>query len=42
MEMYLFDLPIALRSEMDDLYKTIYQMRKQLKQLQARMKEASV
>ena len=42
MEIYLFDLPIALRSEMDDLYKTIYQMRKQLKQLQARMKEASV
>ncbi len=39
MEMYLFDLPIALRSEMDDLYKTIYDLRKKVKKMEAQMKE---
>jgi class III poly(R)-hydroxyalkanoic acid synthase PhaE subunit len=41
MEMSLFDLPIALRSEMDDLYKTIYELRKAVKKLQAQMKEVA-
>lgn len=39
MEIHLFDLPIALRSEMDDLYKTIYELRKQMKKMEAQMKE---
>ena len=39
MEMVLFDLPIALRSEMDDLYKTLYELRRKVKQLEARLKE---
>ncbi len=39
MEMHLFDLPIALRSEMDDLYKTIYDLRKKVKKLESQMKE---
>ena len=39
MEMYLFDLPIALRSEMDDLYKTLYDLRKKVKKMEAQMKE---
>jgi hypothetical protein len=39
MEMHLFDLPIALRSEMDDLYKTIYELRKKVKKMEAQMKE---
>jgi hypothetical protein len=39
MEMYLFDLPIALRSEMDDLYKTIYELRKKVKKMESQMKE---
>ena len=39
MEMHLFDLPIALRSEMDDLYKTIYELRKKVKKMESRKKE---
>jgi len=39
MEMHLFDLPIALRSEMDDLYKTIYELRKKVKKMESQMKE---
>jgi class III poly(R)-hydroxyalkanoic acid synthase PhaE subunit len=39
MEMHLFDLPIALRSEMDDLYKTIYELRKKVKKMETQMKE---
>lgn len=39
MEMNLFDLPIALRSEMDDLYKTIYELRKKVKKMESQMKE---
>jgi class III poly(R)-hydroxyalkanoic acid synthase PhaE subunit len=38
MEMHLFDLPIALRSEMDDLYKTIYELRKKVKKMESQMK----
>lgn len=39
METQLADLPIALRSEMDDLYKIIYELRKQVKKLESQMKE---
>ncbi|MBU3736005.1 MAG: hypothetical protein FGM62_03425 [Methylobacterium sp.] len=39
MEIQLFDLPIALRSEMDDLYKTLYDLRKKVKRLEAKRKE---
>lgn len=39
MEIQLADLPIALRSEMDDLYKIIYDLRKQVKKLESQMKE---
>jgi class III poly(R)-hydroxyalkanoic acid synthase PhaE subunit len=41
MELYLYDFPIALRSEMDDLYKTIYDLRKQVKGLEKRLKDVS-
>jgi len=40
MELYLYDLPIALRSEMDDLYKTVYEMKKTIKVLEKRLSEA--
>jgi polyhydroxyalkanoate synthase subunit PhaE len=39
MEIQLADLPVALRSEMDDLYKIIYELRKQVKKLESQMKE---
>ncbi|MFI5304017.1 MAG: poly(R)-hydroxyalkanoic acid synthase subunit PhaE [Nitrospiria bacterium] len=34
MELYLYDFPVALRSEMDDLYKTIYELKKKVKNLE--------
>lgn len=34
MELYLYDFPIALRSEMDDLYKTVYDLKKKVKNLE--------
>lgn len=42
METQLADLPIALRSEMDDLYKIIYDLRKQVKNLESQIKENQV
>ncbi|HXX80703.1 MAG TPA: poly(R)-hydroxyalkanoic acid synthase subunit PhaE [Thermodesulfovibrionales bacterium] len=39
MELYLYDFPIALRSEMDDLYKTVYEMKKRVKGLEKRLGE---
>jgi polyhydroxyalkanoate synthesis regulator phasin len=33
MELFLSDFPIALRSEMDDVYKTVYYMRRDVRQL---------
>ncbi len=39
MEMYLYDLPIALRSEMDDLYKTVYDLKKTVKKLEKQLTE---
>ena len=39
MELYLYDFPIALRSEMDDLYKTVYEMKKKVKGLEKQLGE---
>ncbi len=41
MEMYFSDLPLALRSEMDDLYKTVYDLKKTVKKLEKQLKEVS-
>jgi len=38
-ELYLYDLPIALRSEMDDLYKTVYELKKKVKGLERQLGE---
>jgi class III poly(R)-hydroxyalkanoic acid synthase PhaE subunit len=38
-ELYLYDYPIALRSEMDDLYKTIYELKKKVKGLEKQLGE---
>jgi len=42
MELYLYDFPIALRSEMDDLYKTIYDLKKKVKGLEKQLNALSV
>lgn len=42
MELYLYDFPIALRSEMDDLYKTIYDLKKKVKSLEKQIKNLPV
>ena len=42
MELYLYDFPIALRSEMDDLYKTLYDLKKKVKSLEKQVKPLSV
>jgi class III poly(R)-hydroxyalkanoic acid synthase PhaE subunit len=39
MELYLYDFPVAVRSEMDDLYKTIYDLKKKVKSLEKQVKE---
>lgn len=39
MELYLYDLPIAVRSEMDDLYKTVYDLTKKVKNLEKQLGE---
>jgi polyhydroxyalkanoate synthase subunit PhaE len=39
MELHLYDLPIALRSEMDDLYKTVHELRRTVKGLEKKLKE---
>jgi hypothetical protein len=41
MELHLYDYPIALRSEMDDLYKTIYELKKKVKSLERQFEEVS-
>jgi len=41
-EVPLSDYPIALRSEMDDLYKTIYELKKKIKSLEKEVKNAPV
>ena len=40
MELYLYDFPIALRSEMDDLYKTVYDLKKKVKSLEKQLGKA--
>jgi class III poly(R)-hydroxyalkanoic acid synthase PhaE subunit len=40
-ELYLYDLPIALRSEMDDLYKTVYELKKKVKKMEKQLGEVS-
>lgn len=42
MELYLFDFPVALRSEMDDLYKTVYDLKKKVRTLERQLNEAKV
>lgn len=37
MELYLYDVPVALRSEMDDLYKTVYNLKKKVKDLEKKI-----
>jgi len=37
MELYLFDFPVALRSEMDDLYKTVYDLKKKVRNLEGQL-----
>jgi len=41
MELYLYDSPIPLRSEMDDLYKTIYDLKKQMRNLERQVRKLS-
>jgi class III poly(R)-hydroxyalkanoic acid synthase PhaE subunit len=41
MEMQLHDVPVVLRSEMDDLYKTVYDLRKKVKKLEQQLKESA-
>jgi polyhydroxyalkanoate synthesis regulator phasin len=41
MELHLYDYPIALRSEMDDLYKTIYELKKKVKSLEKQFREVN-
>jgi hypothetical protein len=41
MELHLYDLPIALRSEMDDLYKTVHDLKRKVKSLERKLKEVS-
>ncbi|RMD57363.1 MAG: hypothetical protein D6828_03835 [Nitrospirae bacterium] len=38
MELYLEDFPIALRSEMNDLYKTVYDLKKKVRNLERSVK----
>jgi class III poly(R)-hydroxyalkanoic acid synthase PhaE subunit len=38
-ELYLYDTPIPLRSEMDDLYKVVYDLKKKLRGLERQVKE---
>ncbi|CAG1020748.1 Poly(3-hydroxyalkanoate) polymerase subunit PhaE [Methylococcales bacterium] len=39
MEMQLYDLPVVLRTEIDDLYKTVYELGKKVKKLEKQLKE---
>ena len=40
-ELYLYDTAIPVRSEMDDLYKTVYDMKKKVKDLEKRVEKLS-
>jgi len=41
MELYLFDFPVALRSEMDDLYKTVYDLKKKVRNLEKQLNDVT-
>lgn len=41
MELHLYDYPVAVRSEMDDLYKTIYELKKKVKSLEKQFGEVT-
>jgi class III poly(R)-hydroxyalkanoic acid synthase PhaE subunit len=41
MELCLYDYPVALRSEMDSLYKTIYELKKKVKNLEKQAEEVT-
>ncbi len=41
MEMHLSDFPVALRSEMDDMYKTVYDLKKKVRMLEKQLNEVS-
>jgi class III poly(R)-hydroxyalkanoic acid synthase PhaE subunit len=40
-ELYLYDTPIVARSEMDELYKTVYDLKKKVRVLEKQLKTAS-
>jgi class III poly(R)-hydroxyalkanoic acid synthase PhaE subunit len=39
MELYLFDFPIVVRSEMDDLYKTVHDLKRKVRNLEKQIGE---
>ncbi|MBI5741823.1 MAG: hypothetical protein HZA16_14060 [Nitrospirae bacterium] len=39
MELHLYDFPVAVRSEMDDLYKQVYELKRQVRSLQKTVKD---
>jgi len=39
MELYLYDFPIVVRSEMDDLYKTVYDLKRKMRNLEKQLGE---
>jgi polyhydroxyalkanoate synthesis regulator phasin len=39
MELYLYDFPIVVRSEMDDLYKTVYDLKRKVRNLEKQVEE---
>jgi hypothetical protein len=42
MEMQFYDLPLVLRSEMDDLYKTVYDLKRKVRTLEQQVKETAL
>jgi hypothetical protein len=40
-ELYLYDTPIVARSEMDELYKTVYDLKKKVRVLEKQLKTVS-
>jgi hypothetical protein len=39
MELYLYDLPVALRSETKDLYKTVYELKRRVRQMERELEK---
>ncbi|MCI4626744.1 MAG: hypothetical protein L3V56_12385 [Candidatus Magnetoovum sp. WYHC-5] len=40
-ELYLVDLPVPVRSEMNDVYKTIYELKKKVREIEKKLNEKS-